>query len=54
MHVQVVSRVILTIQNSAVNNVQNIITLQKVITNSSVGQHRPPTNAKAGSGAMYD
>jgi hypothetical protein len=39
------------IQNSEVNNVYNETIVQKAITKSSVGQHRPPTNAKVGSGA---
>jgi hypothetical protein len=39
------------IQNSEVNNVQNVTIVQKAITKSSVGQHGPPTNAKVGSGA---
>jgi hypothetical protein len=39
------------IQNSEVNNVQNVTTVQKAITKSSVRQHGPPTNAKVGSGA---
>jgi hypothetical protein len=41
-------------QNSEVNNVQNTTTILKVITKSSVGQHRPPTNAKVGSGAAEE
>ena len=42
------------IENSKVNNVQNIIIIQKAIKNTNVGQHRPPTNAKAGSGATEE
>jgi hypothetical protein len=42
------------VQNSEVNNVQNVITIQKAITNSSVGQHGPPTNAKVGQGAVEE
>ena len=38
------------------NNVLNVIIVQKKIphTKSSVGQHAPPTKAKAGSGAMEE
>jgi hypothetical protein len=39
------------VQNSEVNNVQNVTIIQKEITKSNVGQHGPPTNAKVGSGA---
>ena len=34
------------------NIVLNVIIIQKAYTKSSVGQHGPPTKAKAGSGAM--
>jgi hypothetical protein len=43
-----------SIQNSEVNNVQNAIAIQKAATESSAGQHGPPTNAKAGSGAAEE
>jgi hypothetical protein len=36
--------------NSEVNNVSNVIIIQKANTKSSVGQHSPSTNAKVGSG----
>jgi hypothetical protein len=39
------------VQNSEVNNVYNVTTVQKAITKSSVGQHGPPADAKVGSGA---
>jgi hypothetical protein len=39
------------IQNNEVNNLQNATIVQKAITKSSVGQHRPPTHVKVGSGA---
>jgi hypothetical protein len=42
------------IQNSKVNNVQNVIIIQKAITKSSVGQHGPPINAKVGSDAAKE
>ena len=36
------------------NKVLNAIIVQKTHTKSSVGQHGPPTKAKAGSGAMEE
>jgi hypothetical protein len=39
------------VQNTEVNNVYNVIIIQKANTKSSVGQHGPLTNAKVGSGA---
>jgi hypothetical protein len=39
---------LISIQNSEVNNNRN------AITKWSVGQHRPPTNAKVGSGAVEE
>jgi hypothetical protein len=41
-------------QNSEVKYVLNVIIIQKAITESSVGQHGPPTNAKVGSGAYEE
>jgi hypothetical protein len=46
------SKTILHLNILKVNNVSNVIIIQKVNTNSSVGRHRPPTNAKVVSGAM--
>jgi hypothetical protein len=42
------------IQNREVNNVSNIIIIEKANAKSSVGQHWPPTNANVGSGAMEE
>jgi hypothetical protein len=44
----------LEIQNGEVNNVQNVIVIQKAITKLSVGQHGRPTNANVGSGAAEE
>jgi hypothetical protein len=41
-------------QNSEVNNVSNVIIIQRANTKSSVGQQGPPTNAKVGSGAIEE
>jgi hypothetical protein len=41
-------------KKSEVNNVSNVITILKANTKSSVGQHRPPTNAEVGSGVMEE
>jgi hypothetical protein len=42
------------IQKSEVNNVSNIIIIQKANKASSVGQHRTPRNAKLGSGVAEE
>jgi hypothetical protein len=39
--------------NSEVNNVSNVIIIQRANT-KSVRQHGPPINAKVGSGAMEE
>ena len=46
--------VFVCIQNSAVNNVSNVIIIQKANTKSNLGQHRPPINAKVGSSAKKE
>jgi hypothetical protein len=38
--------------NSEVENVSNVIIIQKANTKSTEGQQWPPTNVKVGSGAM--
>jgi hypothetical protein len=42
------------VQNTEVNNVPNVIIIQKANTKSSVEQHGSPTNAKVGPGAMEE
>jgi hypothetical protein len=42
------------IQNREVNNVPSVLIIRKANTKWSVGQHRPPTNAKVGSGAQEE
>jgi hypothetical protein len=42
------------VRYSEINNVSNVIIIQKANTKSSVGQHGPPTNAKVGSGVMEE
>jgi hypothetical protein len=42
------------IQNREVNNVENVIIIQKAIAKSSLVQHGPPKNAKVGSGAVEE
>jgi hypothetical protein len=39
---------------SEVNNVSNVIIIEKANTKSSVGQHGPSTNAKVGPGAAEE
>jgi hypothetical protein len=48
------SSMVICIQNSRVNNVSNVIIIQRANTKSSVRQHGPPSNAKEGSGAMEE
>jgi hypothetical protein len=43
-----------SIQISEINNVSNVIIIQKANTKSSLGQQGLPTNAKVGSGAMEE
>jgi hypothetical protein len=45
---------VILFQNRKVNNVSNVITIQKANTKSSAGQHGPMTNAKVGSAAMEE
>jgi hypothetical protein len=42
------------IQNREDNIVLNVIIIKKTKTKSSAGQHRSPTNAKVGAGAMVE
>jgi hypothetical protein len=43
-----------SVKNSIVNNMSNIIIIQKANIKSSVGQHELPTNAKVESGAVKE
>jgi hypothetical protein len=45
---------VLIYKNIKVNNVLNVIIIQRANTKSCVGQHGPPTNAKVGSGAAEE
>jgi hypothetical protein len=43
-----------SIPNSEVNNVENVIIIQKTNTKSSAGQHGSSTDGKVGSDAMEE